>query len=393
MPPYCKICHQPNCKKHSFLIPKPIKIDSFSGSSPPEIFVGRWNYPNVYAGILSPPDLHGPTNKLSSPEIWQSENLQIPKILNLRQQLVYGRSTTNIKAPTSLQKSKPRFLQTFQEIALTHKSTETLFKLEKPIAKNKEQDSRTPLISRASTLKSAKITENTSVLKKVDYLTSDVHVKSAQAMQELDQSKVQTTNIIKILSAGLLGLKKNRKLVPTRWSITATDDTLSKAKLKKIRYLPEIQHYEVHHAEYLGNHYEFLLMPDTWSFEVIEISLKGFSVWQDHETFFQRKKYADNVTGAYYVNRLAACEYLSKIKRQATILVFREIRPEYYAPLGVGILRQTSRAAFENGKKFHTLQDALADINSRLRIHIDKFTEKSVLLNTKKEQTKLTNFL
>jgi len=225
----------------------------------------------------------------------------------------------------------------------------------------------------------------------VDYLVNDTDIKSGPAILELHESKIPVSNIIKILSSGLLGLKKNRKLVPTRWSITATDDTISKSKLPQIKLMNEISEFQVFHAEYVGNHYEFLLLPDKYSFEVIE--KKGFGIWQDHETFFPRKKYASDVTGAYYSNRLALVEYLEKIKRQAQCLVMREVRPEYYAPLGVGILRETSRAAFQNKpRKFNTLKEALEDIQTRLQSNIDVFTSRSKLLENFGVQKKIFEF-
>jgi len=189
-------------------------------------------------------------------------------------------------------------------------------------------------------------------------------------------------------------LRSNRKLVPTRWSITAIDDSLAKEKLKKIRLYPEIKDIEVFNSEYLGNHYEFLLLPEKWSFEVIEISIKNMSVWHDHESFFQRKTYADNVAGGYYAARLPVTEYLERIKRQASIIVMREVRPEYSAPLGVGILRQCVRSAFEKQpKKFSLSSEAFHDIQSRLRIKIDNFLNKSIILKNYGMQKKLSNFL
>ncbi|NCO11733.1 hypothetical protein CO038_02185 [Candidatus Pacearchaeota archaeon CG_4_9_14_0_2_um_filter_39_13] len=381
----CKICGQENCKKHSFLLPS-TKRTEFSGSSPPEIFVGKWNYPDVYTGILAP-ETYGNNEIMSSPELWHSKKLQIPDIMSLRNQLIYTRKQNNIK------KLNTKFHQTFNEIAMTHKSVATEFRLKKPSSLTSHPDSRVPLISRAAPLDSVKIQENTKIKKKIDYLVNDTDIKSAPAILELHKSGIQISNIIKILSAGLLGLKKNRRLVPTRWSITATDDTISKNKLEKIRYFPEISEFQVFNAEYLGNHYEFLLLPDKYSFEVMEISMKNFSVWNDYETFFPRKKYADSVTGAYYANRLALVEYLEKIKRQASCIVMREIRPEYYAPCGVGILREASRAAFQQKvKTFPTLKLALEDIQARLRLNVKNFTQSSWLLDNYGKQTKLSRF-
>ena len=196
-----------------------------------------------------------------------------------------------------------------------------------------------------------------------------------------------------MLSAGLLGLKTNRKLVPTRWSITVVDDTLSKEKLKKIKTFQEISEIQLFNAEYLGNHYEFLLLPDKFSFEVIENSLSSGGFWHDFEFFSGRKKYADDITGAYYVNRLALCEYLEKIKRQAYCIVFREVRQEYSVPLGVGILRQTSREAFlKSPEKFSAINDALESAQKRLKQPIINFVEKSILLRNYGKQRKLTSF-
>ncbi|MEK6846891.1 MAG: hypothetical protein AABY16_01860, partial [Nanoarchaeota archaeon] len=290
-----------------------------------------------------------------------------------------------------------KFLSLMKEVAMTHKSIATEFHLKKPITKNPEQDDRSPLIPKAAEILKAELQENAPVKPKIDYLVNDTEVKSAKAIQELHKSNIQTSTIIKILSAGLLGLKKNRKLVPTRWSITAVDDTISKNKLEKIKYFQEISEYQVFHAEYLGNHYEFLLIPNSWNFEVIEISIKNpysQAVWSDYETIFSRKKYADSVTGAYYVNRLALTEYLESIKRQATCIVFREIRPQYYAPCGVGILRETSRQAFKNKpEKFSTLSEAIKSIQSRIKQPITNYTKKSVILKMKKSQTKISNFI
>lgn len=386
---YCKICGEENCKEHSFLLGKAIPLKEFSGSSPPEIFVGKWNYPNVYTGILSPEE-SGDTQVLSSPELWHERKLSIPEILELRNKLIYGRKQSNIMLA---RKPDSKFLPVMQEVAMTHKSVSTEFKLKKPITKNKEQDAKVPLIKHAAEVSSVRLQENPHVKPKVDYLVNDVDAKSTTTILELDKSGIGTSNIIKLLSAGLLGLKSNRKLVPTRWSITAVDDTISKNKLKNIKLFPEISETLVFNAEYLGNHYEFLLLPDKFSFEVIEISLKSQGCWHDYETFFPRKTYADDVTGAYYVNRLALCEYLEKIRRQATCIVFREVRPEYYAPLGVGILRQISRDAFsKQPEKFNTLEEALKSVQTRLKQPVSNYTSKSVLLKNRKTQRKLTSF-
>jgi len=382
---YCKICGKPNCKEHTFILSKIKNITEFSGSSPPEIFVGRHNYPDINIGILSPTS-YGNTKIMSSPEEWHKQNLKIPEITALRGQLIYGRTQSNIK------KLNQRFLTTMQEVALTHKSISTEFKLKKPVFANKEKDSYVPIISNTAPIEKAKLQENPKIKPKIDYITSDTDLKSSKAIQELE-TQTSTSQIIKILSAGLLGIGSRRKLVPTRWSITAVDSNLSKEKLKKIKYLPEISDFMIFSSEYLGNHYEFLLIPDRWSFEVIERLTNKPESWSDYESFFSRKKYAFSVTGAYYANRLALTEYLTKIKKQASCLVFREILPSYTTPLGVGILREASRNAFQQQpKKFTTLQEALDDIQTRIKQPLSNYTQTSKLLKNYNTQTRLSNF-
>ena len=385
---YCKICGEDNCKEHAFLLGKTTTIKEFSGSSPPEIFVGKWNYPNVYTGILSPEE-SGDTQILSSAELWHKNQLSIFEILKLRNKLVYGRKQGNIKQA----QVNSKFLSVFKEIAMADKSVSAEFKLKKPITKNLEKETKVPLIRHAADVERVRLQENTSIIPKIDYLVNDTSAKSITSILELDKSGIDTSNIIKLLSAGLLGLKSNRKLVPTRWSITAVDDSLSKEKLKRIKLFQEISEVQLFNAEYLGNHYEFLLLPDKFSFEVIENSLQSGGFWHDYEFFHPRKKYAEDVTGAYYANRLALCEYLEKIKRQAQCLVIREVRPEYYAPLGVGILRQTSREAFsKQPEKFNTIEEALQSAQRRLKQPIARFTERSILLKDYGKQKKLSQY-
>jgi DNA repair protein NreA len=385
---YCKICGKPNCKEHTFLVGKAVSIKEFSGSSPPEIFVGKYNYPNVNIGILSP-QTYGNNEIMASPEGWHKEGLNKFQIVELRNELIYGRTQNHIKNLGV----GGRFLGTMQEVALTSKSISTEFKLKKGISRHKENNPKTPLITNTAPIERVRLQENTKIIPKVDYITSDTDAKSVTGILELEKSGLNSSQIIKILSAGLLGQKSRRRLVPTRWSITAVDDTLSKEKLKRIKYFPEISEICVFTSEYLGNHYEFILLPDKFSFEVIEISLGVDQVWRDYEGFFSRKKYADSVTGAYYANRLALCEYLEKIGRQGSCLVMREVGKEYDTPLGVGILREASRAAFASkGECFESINEALKDIDSRLKQPIENYTNNSVLLKEYGKQTKLSKW-
>ena len=391
---YCgKPC--PILARISNSFPKP-KLH-FSGSSPPEIFVGRNNYPNINTGILSP-EAHGDTLAYSLPEIWHKENFNIPQILGLRSKMIYSRFRSNIRDA----RKETKLLSVMKEISLASKSVSIEVVLKKIPKQDFNIDSHIPLIGNPAPLKYARLEENPQVETKVEYLTNDTDLKAAEGIKELYAGKIQTSHIIKILSAGLLGRKLSRKLVPTRWSIVSVDSTISKDLMKNIRYFPLVNEYQVFSDEYLGNHYEILFIPRFWSFEVLEAKTPG-SIWnisgtetylmQDYEGFYDRKDYAESVTGGYYSPRLAVAEYLNQKRRQASVLVLREVKPTYNAPCGVGILRETTRAAFKKpSRNFNTLKEALDDMQTRFTVPIRIFTERSQLLKELEQKT-LSAFL
>lgn len=382
---HCKICGTVGCKEHEFSLGRRWK-KSISGSSPPEMFVGRWNYPNVYAGVLTPEE-QGDTTQKSSPIYWHKHKLSLQQIADMRKTLIYGRTQQHIKATPS------KHIHVMQEVAMTHKSIATELVFKKPIQAHEEHHQTTAYIAHAAPLESITLQENAPVQTKIDYLVNDTSAKATEALKELNKAHVSVEMLIKLLSAGLLGRKTARTLVPTRWSVTAVDDTLSKQALKKIRLYPELSEFQVFYADYVGNHYAFLLIPGTFSFEVIEYAIAYNGISQDYETHIPRKTYADSVTGGYYTNRLAVTEYLERIKRQATCLVLREVRPEYNLPCGVGILRELNRAAFNTQPdRPASVQEALSLIQSKFKTPITTFTEKSFILNNLNKQRRLTQF-
>lgn len=367
----------------------------FSGSTPPEIFVGRVNYPNVFSGILSPMT-SGNTETYSSPEDWVSDNLSIEEVLKMRGSLVYGRQTTNIKASKSLN-------NVTQELALSSKSVSTEIFLKKMPEVSYKTSNVLSIMANPAPLKKAILEENPKVEKKVDYVVSDYDLKSVDALNELYNSKIKISHMQKLFSSGLLGMKKQRKLVPTRWGITAVDDILGKSILREVKNFPFLEEVRVFSDEYNGNKYKIILLPGEWTFEVIEAGIPEFYVpglnlerigfWRDYETFFDRKVYASSVTGAYYVNRLAVCEYLKKIKKQATVLFLREISQEYYVPLGVGILRELSRRAFtKDFQKAGGFSQALEKIEKEFTLPLEKYCEVSYIFNNYGKQKKLSDF-
>ncbi len=357
----------------------------FSGSTPPEVFVGRINYPNVFSGILAP-TFKGDTSEISSPEQWVKRNLSIEEVLSLRGSMVYGRQITNIKTKKSL-------TPVINEISLSSRPISVEFFLKRPPILDYSASKGLPIMANPAPIEKALLEENPYVPKKVDYIVNDSDSKAEDSLKELYSSNIKVEQIQKLFSVGLLGRKLDRKLVPTKWSITAVDDLLSKNLLKKIKNYKEISEIRIFHNEYNGNHYEVILLPGNFNFEVIEINSAEEGIWQDFEGNFGRKNYAASVTGAYYANRLAVSEYLDRIGKQANVLVLRQISEEYYAPLGVGILREIVRnALLKNFEKAENIEETLSICSKRLKIPIKKYAENSWILKNYNKQKKLFEF-
>jgi hypothetical protein len=221
-----------------------------------------------------------------------------------------------------------------------------------------------------------------------------------EGLKELYKSKFGVDHLQKLLSVGLLGKKLNRRMVPTRWSITAVDDTLSKQMLKRIRTYDEVDSVMLFSGNFVGNYVEILVLPGRFGFEAIEAWDSGIYN-QEHHTVFSsdwegfngRKTYASNVTGGYYAMRLPVCEILDKMKKQGTVLVFRRIREEYYAPLGVGVVREATRRAVKNGfKEFETKEDALDEMKVHIGFDPDEIKERSWILREYGKQKSLKSW-
>jgi len=230
----------------------------------------------------------------------------------------------------------------------------------------------------------------------------DSDLKAAEAVTILHQKGVLVTKIQRAFSVGTFGVKDNRRLVPTRWSITAVDSIISKDLIGKIKTFPEVNEYRVYESRYLDNRFEVLMIPGAWRYEAMEAWYPG-TVWNpssthvvmfsDWEGFEGRTTYA-NIGGCYYAARLAVGELLVKEKRQAAVVVLREAHPGYIMPVGVWQVRENVRNAMrQKPLKYNTLEEALTRIASQFQIPLERWIERSRLLRDALFQRRITDYL
>jgi hypothetical protein len=393
------LCGRPHCpilekfKSIESVVPKLSGDTSIFGASPPSVFVGRHNYPNVMAGPMIPPQLCGDdAMQLEDPKSLLKMNIQ--DVISSRSQLV--RANTGIDVKKARIPDNP-LIEKSQELALSKKPVDTEAWFNKPISNKLKFDNVLTPMGPSGDLKKFDITDNPKVPKKVDYLVYDDDALAKDAISELWDGSVPGEHISRLLSIGLLG--QERKLVPTRWSITAVDDMVGKDLLTEIRDYQQLNEVTVFSGGVFGNHFEIILIPRMFSFELIEVWMprtvwSGGNTWieADHEGFAGKRKYS-NLAGGYYAARLGALEYLKSIRRQATIFMVREIRPEYWAPLGVWVVREGVREAFSKGpEKFDSVEQAIAGISSRLKTDKGKWMAQAAMLPDVRFQRTLDSF-
>ncbi len=390
------------------------------GASPPGFFVGHFNYPNVYLGPLIPfqefetgldiTDYH----ILDAPELWYGK--QMIDIIRYRSSLVRSNFKLNVNIGRKSRKNTPsiktqKLLESSQELSMAARPVDTETKLERMNLRMLMDNHSLPMGPSGVTEKII-ITENTKIHPKVDYCVSDTDLKASDAISDYlyFKGQVPESTIKRVFSAGLLGEKKNRRIVPTRWSITAVDDIISKALIKEIKKFPEINNYRIFEATYLDNHFKVLLFPGKFIYEMNEVwapntlwnvSLDGNThnlkpqIMTDFEFYRGRKSYASNITGAYYAARKSVCEYLYLIKKQARVLIFREVSGGYVVPLGVWVIRETVNNAMcvSTPVVLDNFNDAIKKMSEDFMVEFKYWKQSSRLINFIKTQRTIDNFI
>jgi hypothetical protein len=362
------------------------------GSSPPSLFVGEYGYPHVRVGPMVPP-YHGDTSILDNPELWLGKSLE--EIVNYRINLLKGTMIHNVS------KISDRYIESLQDLALSKRAVDSTMTFEKiPSQYLNEMVLSKSYFEEIPTVFSAPVSEfkiypSTSD-EKIEKKYYDGDLLASDAVVELYENNVDITRIAKVLSIGMLGRKKNRKLVPTKWSITAADDIVSMNLLKKIKDNTVLDCYLVFDFNHLGNYYSIIFIPDdVWNFEMIEswIDTNGrVHIGSDYESGKNIDHYP-SIAGAYFAARLAAAEYLFKKRKKSSVLILREIHPEYFMSLGVWQIREGIRESLKSrGKKFETFDSALKYGVSKTSLSINEWIKNSSIIRNKK-QKRISDYL
>jgi hypothetical protein len=370
-----------------------MQSEDITGASPPSVFIGRIGYPYVYAGPLVPP-VQDDTSLYDLPEYWFGKT--IDEIVAFRSLLIRGKHRVHVRKFAEAGK----IIEDTRELALAANSVDVELLLKKKPRGFLLLDDEVQPFGPSAPIRDLHV-GNASWDHQIEKAYSDTDLKAADAVREVYTKGVLVTKIQRAFSVGAFGVEKNRRLVPTRWSITAVDSILSKDLMDKVKTFPEINEYRVYESRYIDNIFEVLMIPSAWSYEAIEAWYPGtvwnphgrhivmFSDWEGHDG---RTTYAE-IGGCYYAARLAVCELLTKERRQATVIVLREAHPGYIMPVGVWQVRENVRNAMRQKPfTFSTLDESLKFVASRFQIPMQRWILRSELLKNALFQKRITDF-
>jgi len=358
------------------------------GSSPPSVFIGSWNYPDVYAGPMIAP-MHGDTTIMDMPESWISGNKTQEEIIGYRLNLVRGKHRIHASDLDN------RFVEKLQEITLSDTSIESEIAFTNAPEGMSFSEEHTPFGPSAPIerfeIESGRWDRS---LEKVFY---DTDLRAADAVVDLHRKGVPFSSIQKAFSVGTMGRSSGRHLVPTRWSITAVDTTIGDRLLTGVKKCPVIDTIRVHEFSSLHNNYAVILMPTGWQYEWSEAFLKVLGneelVFSDYEIRKKKTEYS-HLGGCYYSCKMAVLEALAKEQKQAGAIILREAL-RGYVPMGVFNVRENVRNAMKQpGQEFEDVKSALSHIGQRFTLPMNRFVEEGALLRNvlRQKQTRLADF-
>ncbi|WFO75227.1 hypothetical protein J4526_09195 [Desulfurococcaceae archaeon MEX13E-LK6-19] len=316
-----------------------------TGSTPPSVIVGEKGYPRVrlYYGV--PPGVYGENAKeFDNPVSWFMRKT-LGDIMELRSRLLNIVLTGYVNTPERLYEKEVGLA------AVSVKPVDTEVLLSKKPVPRISFDAIIPPRGPAAPAKKVRVVGNPVLPRKLDKIIWD-DVKASDAVWELYKSGVDFYTITRAFTLGFIGRRMQKKLVPTRWGITAIDSLLTEKMLSVIRSKPLIDNTIVFYGEYLYNKYVIVLYPSRYTGTWIEV-WHPKSLWNPSrepswlivtESFSGKLSVMD---GGYLAARTSVVEYLYSIGRQAGVVILREVMPQYIFPVGNWQIRETVKYALK----------------------------------------------
>lgn len=348
---------------------------------PSGVIVGEKSYPNLKTYSIS--NFFIQNSFFNTSQIVKKDYTQIIK---LKAKNILG-STRNLY----IKDSNSRLNKELQDIYKSKKPIQFSSKFENELKFDKV------LISKVSGIVGSKNellkifpNENTKTSKQIEKFTQN-DIKSENAVISLYNRKINEHQIINLFSLGSFGIDINKKLVPTKWAISAYDQIIEKYLYKKIINYKLIENFEIFYHNDKGNSFLIIQIPNEFSCEIIEKF--DNNIERDYVRFDNKlKKDEPETAGGFFATKLAIFEQLEKRKRQASFISIRIIEG-YDIPLGVVFVRESVRQAMKN-RIFESSN--ILQLEQYLKLKFDKhynYYKISKVLEEFEKQKKLRQFI
>ncbi len=364
-----------------------VNLNDVAGDSPPSVFVGHYGYPKVRIGPALPVG-RGGTEIYERPDQWG--NLSVEEIAKLRFSLYRGYKVLPITSPSD----PNNYLLELHDLILS--SNPVFSEIE-----YSSTDRRIELSAESQPFGPGGYAKNfyhesSPSHPKVEKIYYDTDLKAVEALELLyPQTSIYT--IEKVFSAGMLGKTRHRKIVPTRWSITAVDKILSDQIIDQVRKFEDVEGDMYFHYRRIGNEYYILILPGDYSYEMLEVWNNG-SIWTGPRAASAEGDYEKpgrmvvnpKIAGAFFAARLPILEFLKKKERKGNILVVRFVDGDYTIPLGVWQVRENVGMAMKEMNYIDSIDQFFEIIRIRRKVDI---RPESKTYQTVKRQKKITEYV
>ncbi|MEN2999647.1 MAG: Nre family DNA repair protein [Acidilobaceae archaeon] len=362
------------------------------GSTPPSVLVGEAGYPNVTLHFMIPVGVYGEEARaFEDPVGWSRSRVGIDHIIRYRSELLSGQLKVRVDRPEVLYEKELGL------VAISEKPVDSELRLTKAPIPALRFDGITKPIGPRAPAEEIRVTGNPSVPRAIERAFFE-ELKAEEGARELYFRGVDVYPIQRLLSLGFMGKRGRRKVVPTRWAITAVDDIVSRGVRERLRGAQEGSSFEVYYGEYLGDKFLIFFKPGPGRFEWIEVwqprsfwatSSPKPVLWKVEENSLGEATASD---GGFSAARLAILEFMLRRGRRWDVAILREITPGYYAPVGSWHIRETVRRTLESPPVLRepTREEIRQEAESRMSPEALKHLGELKLL---KRQIKLTDFM
>jgi len=325
-----------------------VSSTELASASPPSGVVGEHGYPKVkvYVGVSA--DTNTDVKFLEDPPRWWDSSLKLEDIIKLRSEMIniVNEGRYHVRDVEKLYSREISLIQ------VSDRPVDCEVKVEKILDRNIMFDLRLlPLSMRV--LGSIKVTTNPHIDHRMEKMIHDYDMKARDAIVELYKSGIDVYNIQRALSFGLLGTRRFRRIVPTRWAITAVDRTITKYLREEVKKFSEVPEFELYQVEYMNNRFTVIVIPG-------DLRVRWIEFWYPRAGMEHRdnrpvlsleivedlRGEVETMDGGFEAARMGILEALCKRRRKGKIIIIREILPNYYIGVGNWHIREDMRRIF-----------------------------------------------